>query len=128
MTYGNYAGCDCIGVNVRSLKSLDTTSTQYGPVSIVMSKFPNDMKLLVSRYLTSITSSSESAGWKIEDLIKFVKQEIEAREKCHLVSNNLNDKRKSVDHHPNNYTASALFTGTGEYPRSTCIYCRKDHP
>ena len=86
------------------------------------------MKLLISRHMTSITSSSESAHWKIEDLIKFMKQEIESREMCHLVSNNLNDKRKSVDHHPNHFTASALFTGTGEYSHSTCIYCRRNHP
>ena len=48
---------------------------------------------------------------------------------CNLVSNNSNDRRKYAVPHPNNFTASALFTGTRENSQSIyCIYCRKNHP
>ena len=60
--------------------------------------------------MSSITSSSGSAEWKIDDLLKYVKQEVESREVYNLLSNNSTDKRKYSVPHSNNFTASALFT------------------
>ena len=50
---------DIIEINVRSLKSLEITSEHYGPilVSIVMSKLPDQVRLLMSRSMSNITSN-----------------------------------------------------------------------
>ena len=67
---------DVIEVNVRSFKSLEVDTQQLGPVlvQIVMQKLPDDIKLLVSRHLTSKSSTNSADsnnGWEIDELIQF---------------------------------------------------------
>ena len=76
--------------------------------------------------MSAATSSSGNAEWKIDDLINFVKQEIESREICNLVSSNSSDRRKNPVSQLNNYSASALYSDTRENP-VTCVLCRKNH-
>ena len=79
---------DVIEVNVRGLKNLEITSSHYGPilVSIVMSKLPDDIKPLVSRSMATVTSEDDGTEWKIDELMKYLKQEIVSPEMCNFVA------------------------------------------
>ena len=81
---------DSIEINVRSLKSLEITIEHYGPilVSIVMSKLPDDIQLLVTRSMATGIKSTSEEEWKIDELLKYLQKELESREMSHLVSNN----------------------------------------
>ena len=63
----------------RNLKSLNVGKEKYGPflASIVMSKFPNDINLIVSR------SMPVNEEWEIEELSQCLKRELESREMCY---------------------------------------------
>ena len=128
---------DTIEVNVRSLKSLNVLTEQLGPVlvQIVMKKLPEDIKLLVSRHMmtkvslagatSGDSSSGMSAGWKIDELIQFVKQEIESREMCYMVSSKAgsSDDRRVKKHYNNFHTGAKTTKG------QKCLYCNnKKHP
>ena len=80
---------DEIEINVRSLKNLDIASSHYGPIliSIVMSKLPDDIKLIVSRTMASVSTKESDKEWKIDKLIRILKQEIESQEMCYFVTN-----------------------------------------
>ena len=66
---------DKIIVQVRGLESLDVTSDQYGSllIPVIMFKFPSDIRLRVAR-------ESDGDTWNISDLLKIIRQEVEARE------------------------------------------------
>ena len=91
---------DAIEINVRGLKNLDITSSHYGPilVSIVMSKLPDDIKLIVSRSMSSSTTEESKNEWKIDELMKSFKQELESREMCNFVSSTSNVKQRNLIH------------------------------
>ena len=73
---------DLIEVHVRNLSSLEIETSQYGPVlvSIVMSKLPTEIKLIISR------SMPLNEGWDVDVLLRNLKQEIESREMCSRMS------------------------------------------
>ena len=72
-----------IEINVRRLKHLDVAGSHYGPIiiSIIMSKLPDEIKLIVSRSMASMSTEESDKEWKIGELIRILKQEIESR-KC----------------------------------------------
>ena len=116
---------DAIEINVRGLKNLDITSSNYGPilVSIVMSKLPDDIKLIVSRSMSSATKEETEGEWKIDELMKAFKQEIESREMCNFVSNTSNAKYNKETNSSDGFTASSLVTNTTEdSPHIICGY------
>ena len=76
-------------MNVRNLKSLNVDPEQYGPVlvSIIMSKFPNEIRLLISWAMPL------NREWNVEIVMNQFKQELESREICRfLESANLETK------------------------------------
>ena len=108
------------------LKNLDITSSHDGPilVSIVKSKLPDDIKLLVSRSMAN--TADDNAEWKIDKLMTSFKQEIESREMCNFASKPEMKNRRNLP--SDNFTASSLFTGTTEdSPHISCVYCDKKH-
>ena len=66
---------DKVSVHVRGLSALGVSSDQYGGllIPVIMSKLPEEIRVRVARETTS-------AVWKIEELLKIIKQEVEARE------------------------------------------------
>ena len=117
---------DEIEVHVRNLNSLQIDTKQYGPVliSVVMSKVPEQIKLIISRAMP------ENNAWEVDRLLEILKQEIESRERCRYMSNVTSPKddrvrrTKSPD---DEFTAASLVTDAKrEYP-ITCIYCRRGH-
>lgn len=66
---------DKITVNVRGLTTLGVRAEQYGSllIPVVMAKLSNDVRL-------HIAPETQDDVWKMEDLLKAIKQEVEARE------------------------------------------------
>ena len=72
-------------------------------------------------------SSDAGVGWKIDELIQFVKQEIESREMCYMVSSKspVNEGNRSKKNHYNNLHSGAKNPKVS----SGCVYCNnKMHP
>ena len=68
---------DKITINIRGLLSYDIDSKQFSPmlIPILMQKLPNDIKLELSKLLNK-------KEWNLDEIIKLLKYEIEARENC----------------------------------------------
>lgn len=66
---------DKIMVHIGGLEALGVTSAQYGSllIPVIMTKFPNDVRLRIAR-------ETGREAWRIDDLLKIVRQEVEARE------------------------------------------------
>ena len=121
---------DEIEINVRSLKNLDIASSHYGPIliSIVMSKLPDDIKLIVSRTMASVSTKESDKEWKIDKLIRILKQEIESREMCYFVTNSSEKpERPHKKVMPGIFTSSSLITAANEENPYSCVYCGKNH-
>ena len=115
---------DLIESQVRSLKSLGVSSSSYGSLlsSVVMSKLPQDLRLIISREVKD--------EWDLDHILDVFRSELEARERAS--ANNVSPIDQSSTKPPYNRgrkglplsTDAALFA-TGSKP--TCTYCRKDH-
>lgn len=76
-----------------------------------------------------IARNSSKEVWKIDDLLKLIKQVVEAREVCENVkANDLKSKAASSDHGRRN-TPAALLAGwcNSKGQGIQCAYCRKSH-
>ena len=120
---------DSVEKNVRCLKNLDISSSHYGPIllQIVMRKIPNDIQLVISRAMASVsTGTDDTDTWKIDELLKSFKQEIESREMCRFIGTT--DSPGSI---------SSLHTGVNNQdrrddsnrptPAQVCVFCDKKH-
>ena len=127
-----------IEINVRSLKNLDVSSSHYGPIliSLVMSKLPDDIKLIVSRTMavnnfddrTSSKIDDSTKEWKIDELLRILKNEIESRELCGFMANTVDKSEKfSKRNHSNPFTSSSLIAAKGDEPSYYCTYCGQSH-
>ena len=117
---------DSIESNIRSLKSLGVNSEMYGSLlaPIMMSKLPNELRLIISRKTTSEI-------WDLDNLLSTFNEELQAREKCSFVSEastSDNSKKPSWNEKPKPFTASSLFSGSGNDDKVTCTYCGQQHP
>ena len=72
---------DLIEVHARNLKILDANTKEYGPVliSIVMSKLPSDIRLVISRTM------SLNDKWDVDKLLEILRREVEYRENHSLI-------------------------------------------
>ncbi len=61
---------DKVSVHVRGLALMGVSSKEYGSLLIIMSKLPSDVHLQIS----------SSEFWKIDELLQFIRSEIDARE------------------------------------------------
>ncbi|XP_044165250.1 uncharacterized protein LOC122949186 [Acropora millepora] len=115
---------DLIESHVRSLKSLGVSSSSYGSLlsSVVMSKLPQDLRLIVTREVRD--------EWDLDHILDVFRSELEARERAN--GNNISPTDQSLTKPPYNRgrralplsTDAALFA-TGSKP--TCTYCRENH-
>jgi len=115
---------DLIESQVRSLKLLGVSSSSYGslPSSVVMSKLPQDLRLIITREVKD--------EWNLDHILDVFRSELEVRERAN--GNNVSPTDQSPSNLSYNRgrkglplpTDAALFA-TGTKP--TCTYCRKDH-
>ena len=111
---------DKIMVHIRGLEALGVTSAQYGSllIPVIMTKFPNDVRLRIAR-------ETGREAWRIDDLLKIVRQEVEAREASEGAA--VNPAKVSVKSTRNssfNSTASSLVTNNHKLQ---CVYCDGEH-
>ena len=117
---------DQVSVNVRGLESLGVKAEQYGSllIPVIMSKLAEEVRMQIAR-------NSSNEVWKIDDLLKLIKQEVEAREVCENVkASDLKSKGGSSDHgRRNTPAAAALLVGWSNSKGHgiQCAYCRKSH-
>lgn len=101
---------DKVETQVRCLRSLGVTPSSYGSVlaSILMSKIPHDLCLIVSREVSS-------EEWEFETILSVIEREVEARERA--VDSSVG--KKPSRERPT--TASLLANGVSG--NSSCCYC-----
>ena len=112
--------CDQVESNVRSLKSLGVSSSSYGCLlsSIMMSKLPQDLRLVVSRKI-------KDDKWNLEEVMKVIEHEIDARERAGVsagitLPSSGAPKKASKELH----TAAALLSSELS---TACVYCGQSH-
>ena len=71
---------DSIETHIRSLANLEVSSESYGTILIpmILAKLPQEMQLLISRKVGK-------DNWKLDDLLREFRIELEARERCSLL-------------------------------------------
>ena len=103
---------DQIESHIRSLKSLGIPSESYGSLlsSVLMSKLPQELWLIVSRTITD-------GEWNFEEVMAVIEKEIDARERtgATFVTTTRNHGTKDLP------TAAALFSGDSS--SVCCSYC-----
>ena len=117
---------------IRSLQGIGITPEMYGTflTPILMSKIPNDLRLILSCKL--------SGEWDLKNLMKHFSEELKLREKCAMTS--VGGSTKAKEDAPARFsgtkpriqpaTASALHTnyvGQQQGGGVRCIYCRNYH-
>ena len=113
---------DLIESQVRSLNSLGVSSNSYRSLlsSVVMSKLPQDLRLIVSREVKD--------EWDLDRILEVFRSELEARERAS--GSNVHTTEQLSNKFPNSKgrkelpTDAALFT---KESKPTCTYCRIDH-
>ena len=101
---------DKVETQVRCLRSLGVTPSSYGSVlaSILMSKIPHDLCLIVSREVSS-------EEWEFETVLSVIEREVEARERAVDSSVGKKPSRELPT------TASLLANGVSG--SGSCCYC-----
>ena len=108
--------------HIRSLNSLGVTSNAYGSLlsPVLLSKLPSEIRLIISRQ----TSEEE---WNLDDLLKTMRQEIEARERANAgatTSTRLSEKPSGSTPH----TAAALVSKVTSKVTRPAASVSKDTP
>ena len=94
-----------------------------------MEKLPANLRLIISR-------STDKEKWDLDVLLRAFDSEIESKERCELIGNNLSEPAVTpVKSNVGRFikggsgppTASALVTQSEEKSAS-CTYCRQKHP
>ncbi|CAB3979174.1 PREDICTED: uncharacterized protein LOC107346460, partial [Paramuricea clavata] len=120
---------DSIEVHVRGLKTLGVESEQYGTllVPIILSKVPEDLRLILSRQIST-------ENWKLDETLKHLRTELEARERCASSTIKETSKQSSKDgsspkgdgeRSKGSYLSAAAPQAQGI--KVSCTYCRKAH-
>ena len=106
---------DIVESNVRGLRSLGVPSSSYGGLlsSILISKLPPELRLIVSRELSE-------GEWDFESMMKIIEREVEARERSAGAS--ITQPKKPLGRTP----PTALSLMASAPAQVTCVYC--DHP
>lgn len=119
---------DKINVHVRGLEALGIDSEKYGSlfIPIIMARLPREISLQIARLISQDV-------WAIDDVLRVIRQEVEARE---LSENARVKEMKKPDDHErrrNNspkrgQSTAASLTNQVEYPTwLCCIFCQSKH-
>ena len=126
---------DRIEAATRSLKSVGVPSSNYSAIlsPIIMSKFPQELRLLISRKLED--------EWSVTKLLESLGEELTLREKCALASiaSRQTSREPRGNIKVNNFTGirgqpsttstliaeTASYQGNGHIPN--CLFCGNKH-
>ena len=112
---------DSIEIHIRSLANLEVPSESYGTILIpmILAKLPQEMQLLISRKVGK-------DNWKLDDLLREFRVELEARERCSLL-HSTSEKKDSARRKYEPHTSSALLTTGDTHSIQKCSYCGEPH-
>lgn len=122
---------DEIEAHVRGLQVLDVPTESYGSflVPVLMTKIPEDIRLLVGREM-------KDREWNLSEILRILRSEIENRERCGGVQaltpkeefyspeNRRNTKPPKSDIP----RAAALFAENQPTSTPSCTFCKQRHP
>ena len=113
---------DKVEMNLRSLRALSVDPNQYGSllVPILKNRLPEDVVLLLSR---KFDSSVEL--WEVDQMMKELRLEIEARERCYTGkedSGNSKEQRKKKS-----MTTTETLLSSSNKNKMSCPYCERPH-
>ena len=108
---------DAVESHVRGLRALGVRTESYGGmlISIIMSKSPEELRLIVSREITT-------DSWEISDVLTTIDKEVTIRERSTASSSGSEVRFKK---HKSPQTAATFLNSTPRVNR--CVYCNKDH-
>ena len=108
---------DSTEAQVRGLKALGIDSNSYGSLlaSVLVNKLPPEIRLIVTREV-------KDKPWELDELMKIIEEEIEARERASGSSTKINKIPVRVPPP----TTNALVAGVGASVFS-CCFCRQQH-
>jgi hypothetical protein len=110
---------DVVESNIRGLRALGVPASSYGGLlsSILISKLPAELRLIVSRELNE-------SDWNLETMMQIFRREVEARERSAGASPlSLQPRRSSAAKSPP--TAMSLMAGASM--QVSCAYCNNAH-
>jgi hypothetical protein len=112
---------DSIETHIRSPANLNIESDTYGTLLIpmILAKLPEEMQLLISWKFGK-------DDWKLDELLKEFRIELEARERCSLLQSTT-EKKDGARRKYEPSTSSALFTGSDNRSIQKCTYCVEQH-
>ena len=110
---------DKIMVHLQGLEALHVTPEQYGATltPVIMNKLPSDLQLRIAR-------ERGRAVWGIDQILKVVKLEVEAREASKGVAASMTNATPRPVKGSTPSTASALVASSRKIQ---CVYCEGDH-
>ena len=113
---------DQICVHIRGLQSLGVSAAQYGSllIPVIMAKLPSQMRIEIAR------KTSEEV-WNIDDILKILKKDVEAREVGESVKASSNKNSQQQNGTRTTPTASTFVTKQNESKTITCVYCGQNH-
>ena len=106
---------DKIESHVRSLSSLGVDSAAYGSLlaPVLMKRIPQEIALIISREV-------KEDSWNLDDLLKIIEREIQARERTTQDAN-------GAARRPNREPATATALLTDNSVSALCCFCNKPH-
>ena len=107
---------DKIMIHIRGLEALGVTSEQYGSllIPVVMVKLPTDIRLRIAR----------ETGGKINELLRIVKLEVEAREASEGTSA---ITTKITPQTPRSSVPPTVSSLIASNRKCQCVYCEDEH-
>ena len=111
---------DSLESHVRCLKSLGIPSDSYGSLlsSIIMSKQPQELRLIISREI-------EDQEWQLDTIMRVLENELEAREGAVLHNKSQSSAEGQAFPNFQRRTTTSLFA---KHSGPTCRYCKQSHP
>ena len=108
---------------VRNLKCLDVETSTYGCllIPIFKARLPDDLILLIPRKF-------EGNVWTLERLLKFISDELIAKETCGSIFNSKTKSHSNDTSKRGQYTANSLLSENREFrkDKNRCVYCNSD--
>ena len=108
---------DQIETTIRNLRSLKVETKTYGSllIPLLAEKLPNELTVIISRKF-------ENNVWNLDDLLFYIKQGLQAKERCPSSS-----KVKKDSERDDYFTASGLHVQHNQR-NNRCVFCSDIHP
>ena len=108
---------------VRNLKCLDVEISTDGCllIPILKARLPDDLILLISRKF-------EGNVWTLDRLLKFISDELIAKETCGSIFNSKTKSHSNDTSKRGQYTANSLLSESREFrkDKNRCVYCNSE--